>query len=199
MKLSADEMLEKFTNGSSHPVEVRRLCMMIFDETSSKIIEMSNRQRKYLENAALLHDLGYFIESKGHNKHSLEMIIENGIRGFDDEEIEIIACIARYHRGKLPDKEKHEVYTHFDKKTRKIIKRLGGILRIADGLDRAHLGLIKVIKLKYDEENGIVEFKLMQNTPDYRPDITSAIRKRDLYEIGFKVQTIFKFEDNNAL
>lgn len=173
--------------------------MMIFDETSAKIKELPNRQRKYLENAALLHDIGYYINSKGHNKHSFEMITEHGLKGFDEDETALIGCIARYHRSKLPNKNKHEIYSDLDKKQRKIVKRLGGILRIADGLDRAHLGLIKVIKLDYDKENDIVSFMLSQNIQDYRPDITSAIRKRDLYEIGFKVQTIFKFQDNNIL
>lgn len=199
MKLSADKMLEKYSNDPSHPIEVRRLSMMIFDEVNDEIASFSNRQRKYLETAALLHDIGYYVESKGHNKHSMKIIIKHGIRGFDDLETQIIGCIARYHRGSLPDKEEHDYYNNFDKKTRKLVKRLGGILRLADGLDRAHLGLVKLIKINYDEENEIAEFYLTPNTPEFRPDITSAIRKRDLFEIGFKVQTILKFHDNNIL
>ena len=31
MKLTTQEMLDKFSNKSSHPQEVRRLAMMIFD------------------------------------------------------------------------------------------------------------------------------------------------------------------------
>ena len=80
-----------------------------------------------------------------------------------------------------------------EKKDRKLVKRLGGILKIADGLDRAHLSLIKKIKINVDEDNNIVEFILTPNTPDYYPDITSAIRKRDLFEVGFKMQTVLKF------
>lgn len=76
------------------------------------------------------------------------------------------------------------------------MKCLGGILRVADGLDRAHLSLIKKIKINYDEDNNIVEILLTPNTPEFRPDITSAIRKRDLFEIGFKCQSVIKFDDN---
>ena len=50
---------------------------MIFDEVCEKIMEMPSHFRKLLENAALLHDIGYYIESKGHNKHSMKMIVEN--------------------------------------------------------------------------------------------------------------------------
>lgn len=193
MKLSAEEMLAKFSNGCSHPYEVRRLAMILFDELSEKVKEMPNSQRKILEVAALLHDIGYYVDSKSHNKHSQALIIEHGLVEFSEHEKALIACVCRYHRGSLPDKEKHELYGSFEKKERKIIKRLAGILRLADGLDRAHLGLVKKIKIFYDEENNIAEIILTSNTPEFRPDITSAIRKRDLLEIGFKFQCVLKF------
>ena len=49
MKLSAQELLNKFSKSTSHPIEVRRISMMIFDEANEKIREMSNKERKYLE------------------------------------------------------------------------------------------------------------------------------------------------------
>lgn len=195
MKLSTDELLEKFSNHSSHPLEVRRLAMILFDEFSEQVKEMSNNSRKLLEAAACLHDIGYYIDSKSHNKHSQEIILEHGLQGFSEHEKLLVACICRYHRGSLPDKEKHELYGSFEKKDRKLIKRLAGILRVADGLDRAHLALIKKIKLHYDEENGIVEILLTSNTPEFRPDITYAVRKRDLLESAFKIQCVLKFVD----
>ena len=92
IKMSAQEMLNKFSKSSSHPMEVRRLAMMIFDETNSKIFKMDNRQREYLEVASLLHDIGYYIDTKAHNKHRLKIIIENGIAGFNyhEEELKIL-------------------------------------------------------------------------------------------------------------
>lgn len=195
MNLSVEEILEKFSNKSSHPAEVRRLSMMLFDELSEKVKEMTNHQRNLLEAAALLHDIGYYIDSKSHNKHSQEMVLKYGLDGFTEHDKELVACICRYHRGSLPDKTKHELYGSFEKKERKIVKRLGGILRAADGLDRAHLALIKKVKVNYDEENNIIEIILTPNTPEFRPDISSAIRKRDLLEIGFKAQSVFKFSD----
>ena len=195
MKLSAEEMLNKFSKNISHPLEVRRLSMMIFDEVSEKLHDMSNKHRKYLEAAALLHDIGYYIDAKGHNKHSMKMVIDNGLEGFNENDAKIIGCICRYHRGGLPDKTEHEVYNTLEKKERKVVKRLAGILKISDGLDRGHLNLIKKIHLNYDSENNIVEFVLTSNTPEFRPDISYAIRKRDLFEIGFKCQSVLVFED----
>lgn len=195
MKLSAEEMLSKYSANKSHAVEVRRLAMMIFDEVSMKLHALSNKQRSYLEAAALLHDIGYAIESDDHNIHSMEIVIENGIEGFNDHDAEIIGCICRYHRGSLPKKNKHDVYKSFDKKDRKTVKRLGGILKLSDGFDRAHLSLIKKIKIEYDKENNIVEFLITPNIQEYRPDISYAVRKRDLFEVGFKCQSVLKFSE----
>lgn len=193
MKLSAKEMLNKFSKDSSHPDEVMKLANMIFDETSKKVHEMEPKYKKYLEAAALLHDIGYHIDSKGHNKHSMKMVLEYGLSEFNEKETQIIGCICRYHRGSLPDKEEHEIYNTFDKKERKIVKRLSGILKIADGLDIGHQNQITKIEINYDEENNIVEFLLTPKIKEFLPDISNAIRKRDLYEIAFKCQSVFKY------
>ena len=192
MKMSSYEMLDKFSKSSSHPQEVKRLSLLIFDETNKKVHEIKEKYRDYLEAAALLHDIGYHIDSKGHNKHSMNMVIEHGLSEFNEKETKIIGCICRYHRGGLPDKDEHEIYNMLDKKERKIVKRLAGILKIADGLDRGHLNLIKDIKINYDNENKIAEFLITPNISEFLPDISYAIRKRDLYEIGFKCQTVLK-------
>lgn len=195
MSLTIEQYSEKFLKNKTHANNVQKLSLEIFDEVNGKIKELSDKKRKYLEIASLLHDIGYSISTSKHNQFSQKLIIEKGISGFSDKEIEIISCIARYHRGGKPNKKKHKIYCNLDKKERKTVKRLAGILRIADGLDdRAHSGMIKNIKINYDEENGICTFKLTPYNDDFRPDITFAIRKRELFEIGFKCQTVLVFE-----
>lgn len=192
MELITEEMLNKYSKNTSHPKEVRRIALMIFDEVSRKIFEMPQSEKKYLESAALLHDIGYFEEAKGHNKHSMKMIVKEGLKEFSSTETKIIACIARYHRGSLPDKEEHEIYNTLEKHERKIVKRLGGILKLADGLDKAHKSIIKSIKIDYDFQNSIAKIFLMTNGESL--DISAAIRKRDLFEIGFKCQSVILFD-----
>ena len=192
MELITEEMLNKYSKNTSHPKEVRRIALMIFDEVSRKIFEMPQSEKKYLESAALLHDIGYFKEAKGDNKHSMKMIVKEGLKEFSPLETKIIACIARYHRGSLPDKEEHEIYNTLEKHERKIVKRLGGILKLADGLDKAHKSIIKSIKIDYDFQNSVAKIFLMTNGEPL--DISAAIRKRDLFEIGFKCQSVILFD-----
>lgn len=196
-KLNAEEILTKYAIKVSHSREVNRLAMMIFDEIVQKLRPLTPREREYLQAGALLHDIGYFEGAEKHNKSTLKMILTEGIEGFTPEELKIIGCICRYHRGSLPDKTKHEIYKDLEKKDRKIVKRIGGILKLADGLVRGDKQQIKNIKLEYNTEDNIVKFIL---TPENDlPDINCAIRKRDLFEIGFKCQSILVFERDNTL
>ena len=191
--MTAQQMLNKFSKNTSHPQEVARISMLLFFFFYKKLFEMTEREKEYLNTAALLHDIGYYKEAKGHNKHSMYMIIENGLEGFDKRETKIIGCIARYHRGSLPDKVEHDVYNTLEKPDRKIVKRLGGILKLSDGLDKDHKRLIEKIEINYDFKDSIAELYLI--TPNQKPDLRAAIRKRDLFEVGFKCQSVIKYKE----
>lgn len=188
MELTIKEIFNRYSKDTSHPLEVQRIAVMLFEEADKKIFKMSLRELEYLKAAALLHDIGYSIEPKGHNKHSMHLIIQNGLDGFSKNETKIVGCIARYHRGSLPDKNEHEFYNTLDKHERKIVKRLGGILKLADGLDKQHKQIINNIKIDFDFENSIAKIFLFTNGQEL--DISAAIRKRDLLEIGFKCQSL---------
>lgn len=188
MELTIKEIFNRYSKDTSHPLEVQRIAVMLFEEADKKIFKMSLKELEYLKAAALLHDIGYSIEPKGHNKHSMHLIIQNGLDGFSKNETKIVGCIARYHRGSLPDKNEHEFYNTLDKHERKIVKRLGGILKLADGLDKQHKQIINNIKIDFDFENSIAKIFLFTNGQEL--DISAAIRKRDLFEIGFKCQSL---------
>lgn len=203
MKSNIEKILEKYSTQIGHELEVKKLSLMIFDELNilagdfpelfENVGKFKPEERRYLEAAALLHDIGYYLGAKSHNKNSFELIINTKIEDFDDEQIKIVANIARYHRGAMPDKSKHESYALLKTKYRKTVKRLSAILRIADGLDRAHTGLIKSVSVKYDSKNNILTFFLTSNVDNYTPDISYAIRKKDLFEKVFKSQVLFSF------
>ena len=164
---------------------------MLFKELSKNVREMPLRELDYLDAAAVLHDIGYALDaSKSHNKRSRDIILSEGVKGFADEEVKVIACVARYHRGSLPDKNEHKLYGSFSKTERNIIKRLAGILKFADGLEEEHLPLIKDIKIENDRENNIIKINLYKQDGVRGLDITKSLRKRDLLEIGFKCQSV---------
>src|SRR3989441_11180819 len=118
-----------------HAHHVAKLCLQLFDQTAS-IHKMGEREREWLEYAAILHDIGYLINSRQHHKHTYYVIKNSDLAGFTVDEIELIANVARYHRRALPEDD-HRNLKDLDAKHRETLTVLGGILRLADALDRS--------------------------------------------------------------
>ena len=75
-------------------------------------VDIDRGRSPLLEAAARLQDVGYLIDYDKHHKHSYHLILNSRLAGFRPQELELIANIARYHRGKEP-KKKHENYDGF--------------------------------------------------------------------------------------
>ena len=57
--------------------------------------------RELLELGALLHDIGEHVSRDGHARHSAYLIENGDLRGFSPIEIQMLACLGRYHvRGR---------------------------------------------------------------------------------------------------
>ena len=96
------------TTGRSTPARWRRLAVALFEQTRG-IHGLTDREREWLEYAALLHDVGVHISYESHHKHSYYLIKNGDLRGFEPDEIETIALVARYHRRATP-KRQHDGY-----------------------------------------------------------------------------------------
>ncbi|HEY3306847.1 MAG TPA: Ppx/GppA phosphatase family protein [Desulfuromonadaceae bacterium] len=172
--------------GSSHFDEahcrhVSNLALTIFDGLAQEY-RLKKIQRRLLEAAALLHDVGYFISYDSHHKHSYHLIRHADLFGFTPREREIIAQIARYHRKALP-KKKHAEFQRLSEADQITVSRLGGILRLADGLDRRRSGLVEIVELKQSEDT--ISLKVF-GTDDISVEIFGANAKKDLIEKAFK-------------
>ncbi|MEM6560263.1 MAG: Ppx/GppA phosphatase family protein [Planctomycetota bacterium] len=164
----------------AHSEQVSMLTLALFDELKS-LHKLGALERELIEYAALMHDIGWHIGRKGHHKHS-QYLIENGrLRNFTDEEVAIMAAIARYHRKALP-KEKHEPYGTLGKESRRLVDVGAALLRLADGLDRSHAGA--VTGLTCTRRRNRVHCNL-RTRADAELEIWGADRKRDLFEQTF--------------
>ena len=185
-----ESLICKYKACESHAEQVRTLALLIFDKTQSiEFHKLSDEKRNMLEIGSGLHDIGYFIDAKGHNKHSSALIKKEDFSGIDDKQKKIIACIARYHRGSLP-KQSHATFGSLSAKKQKTVQKLAGIARLADGLDSSHLNLVKDIDFKYCSKHNILWAKIIPKNFDFKIDLDSAIRKKDLFEKAFGVQLV---------
>ncbi len=170
-----------------HSRHVAKVALNIFDHLA-KEFGLKKNDRKLLEAAALLHDVGYFISYNSHHKHSHHLIRHAELFGFSPREREMTALIARYHRKSLP-KKKHLEYDHLESKDQQLVSRLGGILRLSDGLDRRRSGLVEVVALA---RNGSeFSFKLL-GTEDISVEVFGGNAKKDLFEKAYGGEVVFK-------
>jgi len=124
-----------------HGERVARLALQIYDQLADELA-LPPEARDWLEFAAVLHDVGHHIGHKDHQRHSHYLITNGELLGFRREELQIIGLTARYHRKAVP-KDADEDYSMLAKPERRIVRALSAVLRIADGLDRSHYGVVR--------------------------------------------------------
>jgi exopolyphosphatase/guanosine-5'-triphosphate,3'-diphosphate pyrophosphatase len=168
-----------------HSLHVARLALSIFDRLSAPF-NLKKSDRKLLEAAALLHDVGYFIAYSSHHKHSYHLIRHAELFGFPPRERELIAQIARYHRKSLP-KRKHETFQSLTEVDRQRVERLGGILRLADGLDRRRSSTVEAVSCTF---GGILFTVHLLGSEDMSVEIFGANAKKDLLEKAFGLRVV---------
>lgn len=92
---------------------------------------------RILEASAHLLDVGHYVNSAGHHKHSYYLIANSDISGFTGRERLLIATLCRYHRKTLPVPE-HNAFQLLTPEEKRILLLTVPILRLADNLDRSH-------------------------------------------------------------
>jgi len=178
-------------SNARHTEHVARLAVGLFDDLSAGT-DLSAEDRELLEAAAILHDAGYLIGHSGHHKHAYHLIMHASIPGFSARDTEIIANVVRYHRRALP-KQKHANYARLDDEDRRRVDHLAGILRLADGLDRAHSQTVtgaeaEVVNGMDSGEERTIQISIEAES-EPRVEIWDATRLADLLEKAFGVET----------
>ncbi len=144
---SVSEFAERCHVEQPHSGHVQHLALQLFDALGERL-GCTREDRDALSDAALLHDAGYHISYERHHKHSYHLIVHADLLGISPSEQVVVANVARYHRGS-PPKRKHRNFGSLDGALRRRIRRLSAILRVADGLDRGHVGAVADLKVRW--------------------------------------------------
>jgi exopolyphosphatase/guanosine-5'-triphosphate,3'-diphosphate pyrophosphatase len=179
---SISNLSRSFRNDASHGKHVAKLSLQLYDQTK-ELHKLGDECREYLEAAAILHDVGYHISHTNHHRHSFYIIRNSELLGFNENEINIIAHTARYHRKSHP-KSGHQEFKALPSDTQAIIKKLAAILRIADSFDRTHRKLVSALDTTI--ANNSVEIQLHCSSK-VKPDIElwNLDRRKGLFEEVF--------------
>jgi len=185
---SVINLASQCSSDMKHAQQTLKIAVKIFDFISNHYpdYELSNTDKEYLEAASLLHDIGHSISHSQHHRHSYYLICNSDLLGYNNEELDIIANIARYHRKSHP-KLKHENFAKLSTINKDKVRKLAGILRVADGLDRGHSSTVSDINF---EKNGneINMFLKPENSSDLTLEIWGANMRKELFEESFNLK-----------
>ncbi len=182
---SALELGRKFEFDEQHAATVSRLALQLFDETRG-LHGLGLEQRLLLEVAALLHDIGTFVNVHAHHKHTQYLLSAIPIVGLTQSQQEIVANVARYHRKSFP-KTQHEAYGALTGKERVIVSKLGAILRLADAMDTEHGAKVETLSVEYKKPKLFLQLK---GDGDLLLEKWALSRKAGMFEDVFSVQVV---------
>lgn len=126
-----------------HVEQVTRLALSLFDQLRA-LHGAGDGDRRLLECAGLLHDIGWIGGGPGHHKRAMRMILDDATLPLAARDRLIVANVARYHRRSLP-RGAHRMYAALRGGDRRRVRILAGLLRLADGLDCTHRGSVERI------------------------------------------------------
>jgi exopolyphosphatase/guanosine-5'-triphosphate,3'-diphosphate pyrophosphatase len=186
-------MASRFQAEPGHGHQVARLALYLFDATRS-IHKLGTDARELLEYAALLHDVGLYVSHSGHHRHSHYLITQGELRGFEPQELRVIAAVARFHKGAPPKISSPEL-EELEPDNRKLAIALAAFLRVADGLDRTHHGVVRTLRVM--RNNGRLELWVDSAGRDAELELWAAQRKSELWEKCFGLELYFRAKASN--
>lgn len=152
---SCEYLSKRYAYDELHSLSIKDYSKKIFDELS-KLHQLQTRDLLILEGAAILHDIGKYVNLKEHYRISYDLIISSSIFGFSEEELKKVAILAYFHSKSEPDLSHPYFSDYADSEKIKLIKLIA-ILRVADSLDRSHSHHIKELNVKIEGNKMIIE------------------------------------------
>lgn len=149
----AQNLCGRYKLDIDHSRQVAKLSEILF-ERLKETLGLHQNDLIYLTLAAYLHDIGMFVNNRTHHKHSEYVISSLNLFRLTDEEMNMIACIARYHRKGTPSNA-HLLYNALSCEHQILVQKLSALLRMANALDRSHKQKIKKMDVAINSKGDI--------------------------------------------
>jgi len=145
--ISVRRLARLFRVDEAHADTTARLALDLFDSgKETGLHHLDERMREILEYAAIMHDAGSYLSFDNHELHSSYIIRNGDLLGFSEQEIVMMANIARYHRKYLSPKQAAGI-TDLDLAATRNVRILANLLCLANSLDRSHTGVIQEARI----------------------------------------------------
>lgn len=145
---------KRYQVDEKHTKKVEEIATEIFESTRG-IHKMRSKEGFYLKVAAILHEVGEFISINDYNKHSSNIIMEQDIMGFSNQEFSIIGGIVSNCNYDYV-----QIFNESDRQMelgdRMTMSKLAAILNLAYALDMSKRQKIRKIDVKLEDKKLIV-------------------------------------------
>lgn len=190
---AAEQLAAEYLGDLTHSKQVAKLAASLFDECA-KLHYLGTREKTLLATAALVHDVGWREGQLRHHKRAFDVVLDRPPDGLSPRETLIVANVARYHRKALP-KLSHPGFARLAPPDRETVRRLGALLRIADGLDVTHRSVTRSLTCVSDANTATIE---VAADGDCSMEIQAAKKKSDLFEQAFGKKVRFRVTGGNC-
>jgi exopolyphosphatase/guanosine-5'-triphosphate,3'-diphosphate pyrophosphatase len=178
------EFVDRCQGDRRHVEQVRVLALTLFDRLH-EALGCDPSERFLLEAASLLHDVGQVVSYRGHHRHSYQLILHADRLSLSARDRHLVALVSRYHRKKGPSK-KHEEFARLSDADQGVVRRLSGVLRVADGLDRGHAAVVDQVTTRLTKDQLFIRISPKRLGADLSLEVWGASRKSDVLARGLK-------------
>ncbi len=158
---SAQTMAARFASDRIHIQNVEASAVALYDELQEEH-QLGGRERLLLRCAAILHDIGAFVNTRAHHKHSMYLIMNSDLFGLTRHDMQIVALVSRYHRKALPSSS-HPEFAILPLEDRMVITKLAAILRVADSLERTHRETPRSLEFRREADRFVILVRDMED------------------------------------
>lgn len=151
---SAVSLGRKYAVDQSHARAVAELTRILFEQLAGEH-QLDSRHEVLLYVAALLHEVGLYVNLHSNHKHAYYLIRNSELFGLSRHELQLVALVARYHRRASPQTN-HEGYVSLDRKDRVAVTKMAAMLRIAIALDDTRTGRIRDVTCQREEKRMVI-------------------------------------------
>jgi exopolyphosphatase/guanosine-5'-triphosphate,3'-diphosphate pyrophosphatase len=184
---SAIDFGRKFCFDEPHATHVALLAKQLFEQLREQH-QLDARTGLLLQVAALLHEVGLYVNTTSYHKHSLYLIQNGELFGLSRRDQLLVALVARYHRRASP-KPTHPGYASLDRDSRVTVAKLAALVRVAIALDRSYSQRIRELSCAREDDRLVIQ---IPNADDLSLEQLGLKQNGSLFEETFGLQVVLR-------
>ena len=158
---SALTMAARYGTDEAHVKNVEASAVALFDELTEEH-QLGGHERMLLRCAAILHDIGNYVNARAHHKHSMYLILNSDLFGLTRHDMQIVSIVSRYHRKAVPSPA-HPEFAALPLEDRMTVAKLAALLRVADSLERTHRETARTLDFRREADRFVIQVRDMED------------------------------------